>query len=239
VGRVRDLFSVFGWLLAYSDSLKFLIKISDSVKVPSLHFILIPCYTLPIMSTTQNTTSDKALALLADGLEPAIVASALGISPSRISQLLSEEDFTRRLAELRFGRLQENNARDKELDNLEDQIIRQLKTALPMAMRPGELARLLQIVNAAKRRGQSAPVTTPTGTTIIKLSIPTQIINHFALNSANQVIAAGEQSLLTIQSGQINKLAETVLPRITQNESPSPHRASNKLAISAADFGFA
>jgi len=192
----------------------------------------------PIMTSTQNTTSDKALTLLADGLEPAVVASALGITPSRVSQLLADEEFTRKLAELRFGRLQENNARDKELDNLEDQIIRQLRASLPLAMRPGELARLLQIVNAAKRRGQAAPVTSLGGATIIKLNIPIQVVNHFRLNATNQVISAGAQDLLTLQSGQVAQLADATLKRITQNESASANAKINQHSLTSEELGF-
>lgn len=148
----------------------------------------------------------RCLDLLTTGISTEQVAGALGISVSRISQYLSEESFAAALAERRFAALQKHNARDSELDALEDTLIAQLKRCIPLATRPMELTRIFQVINAAKRRGQSTPNAITEQQTVIKLTIPVQLINQFRLDTNNQVISTGETNLVTIQSGRVGSL---------------------------------
>jgi hypothetical protein len=69
----------------------------------------------------------KILDMLGNGLSPEVVSSALGISPSYISQLVSTEEFSRQVAELRFINLQANTVRDRKYDSLEDQLTDKLQ----------------------------------------------------------------------------------------------------------------
>lgn len=159
-----------------------------------------------------STNREAALELLAKGATATETALTLGVSDGLISQFMSEDDFAAQLATLRFEALKKNNARDEALDELEDQLIKQLKTAASMAIRPMEVSRLFQIVNSAKRRGGSAAPAAQTQQTVVKLVIPVAIMNRFAVNSKNQVIEAGDQQLITIQSGNIEKMAAEILP---------------------------
>lgn len=161
-----------------------------------------------------DSNQTKCLELLAAGVTPDQVASALGVSVSLISQYCSEELFASELASRRFHLLQKHNARDDELDSLEDSLILQLKRLAPLAMRPLEAGRLLQIVNAAKRRGISAPAAITESQTVVRLTIPTQIVNKFSVNLNNQVISTDAQELVTIQSGSVLTLAD----RAKENE---------------------
>ena len=46
------------------------------------------------MSTTTTSTETRALSLLGQGLGPEVVAAAVGVSTSRISQLLGDPEFS-------------------------------------------------------------------------------------------------------------------------------------------------
>ncbi len=159
------------------------------------------------MSLVETALETRALALLSSGITAEQCAHACGVSPARISQLISTEEFASKLAERRFESLRKNNARDDELDSLEDSLIQQLRSSITFVLDPMKLARLLQVVNAAKRRGASAPDSVVQKQTILKLNIPITLIQRFTTNSSNQVISAGEQDLVTIQSSQMKKLA--------------------------------
>jgi hypothetical protein len=169
------------------------------------------------MSTSTTTsTESRALELLGNGVEPAHVANTLGISVSRISQLLSQEDFAAKVTELRYENLAKHNSRDASLDELEDKLIKKMQDVIPFMMRPMEIVRALSVVNAAKRRGSSAPAQLVQAQTVINLNLPAALINKFQLNINNQVTKAGQQDLLTIQSGTLlNTLKES------QNEHPT------------------
>lgn len=182
-----------------------------------------------------TSQQQRALDLLSSGVTPEQCSSALGISVSAISQYCSEEQFAGELAKLRFESLRKHNARDSELDSLEDTLIAQLKRLAPLALRPMEAARLFSIVNAAKRRGQSAPASITEQQTVIRLTVPIQIINRFQVDTNNQVISADfsatKQQLVTIQSSQMNKLA-------LANDSKSTQLLSTNADEKLPDFGF-
>jgi hypothetical protein len=152
----------------------------------------------------------RALELLSSGIEAEAVASALGLSAGRISQLIHEPEFAKALAERRFAALRKHNETDDAYDALEKQLIAQLKQVIPLAMRPMEIARILQVINSAKRRGASSPDSITAQRQTITLNIPVQVVNRFAVNAANQVVEAGtedsHQSLVTIQSGSMQRL---------------------------------
>jgi hypothetical protein len=69
-----------------------------------------------------------------------------------------------------------------------------------------EIARIYQIINGAKRRGQSAPESITASQEVVPLIMPTVITNKFTVNVNNQVIQAGQQPLITVQSGSMQAL---------------------------------
>lgn len=158
------------------------------------------------MSTTTTTTESRALTLLGQGLNPEVVAAAVGVSTSRISQLLSDPQFASQVSELRFNNLAKHNTRDNAYDELEDTLIEKLKGSLPFMVRPGEVLKAIQVVNSAKRRGSSAPESITQQHTVVQLLMPTQILQNFTTNINNQVIKAGDQDLVTVQSASMNNL---------------------------------
>jgi hypothetical protein len=157
------------------------------------------------MAANLTTTTERALSLLGSGVGPEQTALALGVSPSYISQLLSDEQFSIKVAELRFNNLAAHSARDSSYDQLEEQLIDKIKDLLPLMIRPMEVLKAIQVINAAKRRGQSAPESIINQQNIVQISMPTTIINNFTVNKENQAVQTGNQELVTIQSGVLLK----------------------------------
>lgn len=161
-------------------------------------------------TSTNTTTTSRALALLGSGISSEIVAAALGVSPSRISQLLSDEVFAAQVSSLRFENLQKHTVIDQKYDSIEERLLKQLELNLPLMMRPMEIVKALSIVNGAKRR--SAPVSTATGGaiggTVVNLLMPVQVLQKYAVqvNIMNQVVKTGDTDLVTIQSGTLMKM---------------------------------
>jgi hypothetical protein len=164
-----------------------------------------------------NSTEQRAITLLGNGLGPEQVATAVGVTASRISQLLSDHDFATAVAELRFQNLQKHNEIDASYDLLEEQLIEKLADVLPLMMRPMEILKAIQIVNGAKRRGQSAPEQITHQNTVVNLVMPTQIIQKFQMNSNNLITNVGSQTLETIQSSRLLEGASAVGAGGTKN----------------------
>lgn len=180
-----------------------------------------------------TAAESRALELLGQGINPEQTAIAVGISPSRISQLLSDTEFAAAVSERRFTNLSKHNERDSAYDSLEDKLLERMKDCLPLMVRPGEILKAIQVINAAKRRGSSAPSAITDQTTIINLVLPNQIINKFTLNGLNQVVQVTAddktQPMLTIQSG-------TLLNQIKSKELNDVQSKPAKKLLSADDF---
>ena len=143
------------------------------------------------VSTTEKTFTGNAgriLELLGNGLSPEIVATAAGVSPSFISQLLSTEEFATQVTALRFKNLQEDTARDKRYGKIEDELLNKMEDLLPMMYKPMEVLRAITVINGAKRRGASAPETQHINNTVVNLVMPRTILQQFITNANNQVV---------------------------------------------------
>lgn len=155
-----------------------------------------------------TATEDRALVLLGSGVPATSVAAALGVSESRVSQLLANKEFANQVATLRYDNLQQHNTRDASYDTLEDSLLEKLSKSLPLLFRPADILKAIQVVNAAKRRGQSTPEQVTNQQNIVTLVLPAQITQKFTTNINNQVVRAGEQELITMQSNNLLELTE-------------------------------
>ena len=170
---------------------------------------------------SMDSTAEKAMKLLGNGYNAETVASACGVSASRISQLMSEDWFAAKVAELKFTSLQKHNEIDNEYDDMEAKLLTNLRHTIPLMLRPMEILKAVQVLNAAKRRGSSAPTNTTQQQTIVNLVLPQSLTQKFAVNVHNQVVSVGtesgeQQTLVTIQSG--NMLAAAKLKEGERNE---------------------
>ena len=153
-----------------------------------------------------SLTERRALEFLGSGASPEQVAAAVGVSTSRISQLLADESFAAAVADLRFDSLAKHTTRDAKADSLEDQLLEKLENLLPMMFRPMEVVKAYATLNAAKRRGASAPTSISPTQTFVTITLPQIIVDRFTAvttNVNNQVVKAGNQDLITMQSGAL------------------------------------
>ena len=163
---------------------------------------------------------NRIIAMLGKGLTPSVVATAVGVSESYISQLLSDPEFSAEVAQLRMESLEAHTSRDTAYDSIEDQLLEKMKDCVTYMVKPAEILAAIKIINGAQRRGldptQQAGVTG--NTTIINLNLPKQIVSSFATNAVGQVVEAEhltptgvteKQALITIQSDKIKSLLPT------------------------------
>lgn len=167
-------------------------------------------------------TAARILEMLGNGLAPTVVSSALGVSESYISQLLGEEQFATQVTAARFANLQAATTRDRSYDSIEDELIKKLRDLLPMMYKPMEILRAITVINAAKRRGADTPENTVIHNTIVQLTLPASITSRFVTNVNNQVIEAGDQELITIETKNLKSKLETLKTRnLNDNSSNS------------------
>lgn len=165
------------------------------------------------------STATSVAALLKHNMKKVDIAAELGLTPGAVTQAIAKipESAQEPLTEA-------HQQLDATYDEIEAQLLTQLKRTIPMLLRPEAITNVLTRINAAKRRGgplkpsQAAP-------TVLQLNLPVAIQNRFVLNSNNQVVSAGQQDLVTIPSAAVAKLAaesagkQHAIPQITGTQS--------------------
>lgn len=169
--------------------------------------------------STMGHTESRALTLLGQGLSISVVASALGVTESTISQLLSNPAFSSEVKNRKFAALARHNTIDENYDKMETALQKKLHEVIPMMFKPREILQAIQIINGAKRRGMPSHDTNPGQGAVVPIIMPTIITQKFVTNINQQVIQAGSQDLTTLPSSEISKLASK--PPALQLSSPN------------------
>lgn len=153
-----------------------------------------------------RSLEERAVALLASGIVPSKVAEICDVDPSRISQLMDSPAFKAQLGEAKFEQATKYTSIDQKLNNLEETVIDGLTNTIGMVMDPLKLARVLQVVNGAKRRGTALLGDGLDHVPVVSLTMPVKVVNNFVVNQVNQVVKAGGEDLVTIQPSQMKEL---------------------------------
>lgn len=179
--------------------------------------------------------ADRVIEILGRGLPAVVAAQALGISESRISQIASDPEIAAKISERRFALQQRYNDLDDKYDEVERQLLDKLSQSLVFIQRPGEIVRSLQIINGAKRRGAAAPEQGAVTQQIVNVILPQQTAERFTVtvNAANQVVRAGEQTLLTMPSAQVSNLLQE--HKLNDNRTESRPRPGSRNAIATIE----
>lgn len=153
-------------------------------------------------------SQDRIRDLLGQGLTNEIVASAVGVTPSYISQLMGDKEFAGEVARLRLASVSADINRDKKLDNIEDKLITSLEQVVDMGgiRKPREILTAVQVLHQLKRRVPAIPTTAGDGhTTIINLTMPTQVIAQFKANAQGEVVTVDGQSTISMNAATLLK----------------------------------
>ena len=153
---------------------------------------------------------DKIRELLGNGLSNEVVASAVGVTPSYISQLMSQEDFSNQVVALRTQALTAATTRDRSWDTIEEKLLDKLGDVVDSGMifKSQDLLRALVVANNAKRRGSTSAEAMVANKTVVTLNMPTQIVNIYTKNSQGEVIEVRtpdgrDQSLTTMSAATL------------------------------------
>lgn len=129
-----------------------------------------------------NTGSaEKIKELLGNGLSNEIVATAVGVSVSYISQLMADEQFSAEVISLRTLALTDATVRDRSWDGLETKMLNNLHELVDSRMiyKVNDVVKVLAIANNAKRRGATSQDALTTHKTVVQLTLPAVIVRQY------------------------------------------------------------
>lgn len=137
-----------------------------------------------------SVSVEKVKELLGNGLSNEIVATAVGVTPSYISQLMADETFAAEVVSLRTLALTDATVRDKGWDSLEKKMLTNLHELVDnkMIYKAGDVLKVLAVANNAKRRGATAQEALTVNKTVVTLNLPTVIVQQYKKNSLGEVV---------------------------------------------------
>lgn len=164
------------------------------------------------MSQATSNIRPLALSYLAQGLTQVQVANALNCSESYISQLLAEDEFRAELDQKRAAAHAQVSEYDDKVDRIKGLLLDKIEQTIGMVYRPEPLVAMWSKLSTSHKRQHSLTLNNSVGaqaaaTTIVNLQLPPALIDKFTVNSRNQVLQAGDQTLVTLQSTNLEKLA--------------------------------
>jgi predicted transcriptional regulator len=169
---------------------------------------------------------EKAIHFLSLGLPHSQVASILGVSPGRISQLLKEPEVQEAL---KIKEL-EVSAESHEVERLEAKILAAKNSLLDaIAQRQHEasfmeLAKAFQIIAGAEKQRNTIPVQGATLLgTVVQISLPERIHPEITITKDNEVIAVGERNLAPLAAPAVTALFK----RMKEGEDHEPEKLSS------------
>lgn len=155
------------------------------------------------------SSTDRIKTLLGNGMSNDVVANAVGVSPSYISQLMSDEQFHRDVVDLRVKNHSQVTERDRSWDGIEDSLLTKLTEIIPYMTRPNDILNALKTANAAKRRSVQSQEAMAQTAQVVTLNMPVKVIHNYVTNSRNEVVEVDGQTLVTMPAAVLmQKLLE-------------------------------
>ncbi|CAM6053474.1 unnamed protein product [Sphagnum tenellum] len=162
-------------------------------------------------SSGNKKQEDRIKELLGNGLSNEVVASTMGLHPSYISQLMSDQQFYDEVVEKRTKTLAAHTVRDRSLDKIEDKLIEKLDNMITSGMmyKHQDILNAFRVVNSAKRRGVTAQEGVVVNNTVVNLSLPERVATKFVTNRHGEIVEAAGKTMVTIPTQQLlNQLIE-------------------------------
>lgn len=169
---------------------------------------------------------ERIATLLASGLPHTSVATIVGVSPARISQLLKEEDFQLILA----NKQSESKEKDQEELNLSAKYLEAEHTLLKQVVEMAPVSELRDITAAlrvvaerqekAKSRMNPIVAQQPVYNTIVQLALPQHAVPEMSFAANREVIAIEDRNLAPLSStGVIGLFKGMATPRLERDSS--------------------
>lgn len=150
----------------------------------------------------------KLLGFLSSGVPPAAAASAAGVDPSYVSQLLDNESFRLALYEKSAERLEQDVKHDSRIESVEAKALAAIEQKLPFIRSAMEAAKIFQILNNSKKRAMTKNAAPESGLGSVTIVLPRAIATSLDLrvNTQQQVIEVAGRTMAPLPSKNLPEI---------------------------------
>lgn len=152
------------------------------------------------------STQQQALEMLAQGISPVQVATAIGVTESYISQLMGDEDFRAALESHRIARSKEDLAFDAQLERTEKTYLERIEEKAKFANLQQSL-QAFKIVNSARRRKDSAIIAGNTINNVaVVIQLPQTAAAQYVVSSQNEIIEVDGKTMVSATPRKLDEI---------------------------------
>jgi len=165
-------------------------------------------------------TREHLIDAVAAGFTDTQIAESLGVTPSAVAQAIEKYEI-RQLAETKL-KASKFASIDENLNKVEDMLAKKLVAAAATLEDPLKITRVLQAVNAAKRRSLSEGSASAPQTSIAILNLPQRMSVHVVKNENNEVVEIDGRPMVTINPNILMQRVQQKAIEERKNDSVSP-----------------
>lgn len=190
----------------------------------------------------------RVATLLAANIQPMQVASIIGVSPARISQIMQDESFKEILAAKRAEadlQTSEEANLNQKYEAVEQLLLNEVMAKAPLSeLRDVTAALRVVAERQEKAKSRVAPIfqgNVVNNQTIVQLSLPAHALPEILMTTRKEVIAIGETELAPLSSKGVTDLFKArnqanigdnhVQDRLSEEASRSPTQALQEATI--------
>jgi hypothetical protein len=171
---------------------------------------------------TNDPIKAKLIGFLAAGVPPAAAATAAGVTPAYVTQLLDDDEFRTEVINASAERLDVAIKQDTTVESIKTKALRVIEAKLPFVRSSLEAARIYQILSAAPKNAPTGSTQSgQAGVNMVTIVLPKAAGINLKLNTLNQVIEIEGQTMATLPSRELPLLqrkdaakAEEVLDKV-------------------------
>ncbi len=136
------------------------------------------------------------------GFSNSQIASALGVTPSAVTQIIEEHNIVKQPGAI-------YTSIDDKLNNVEELLVSKLESKLKSInsqLNEVQIGNLLKTVNSCKRR--SNPLEVPNGNInqIVQIRLPTYVVKNIIVNSQNELVEIDGKPLISLPANEVEKV---------------------------------
>lgn len=150
---------------------------------------------------------DQALTLLSQGLKQSVVASALGVEESYVSQLLADEDFAAALSVRKADVSAKDVAYDTKLDRATEDALDRIESKLPYANLQQSL-QAFRVLDSAKRRKERGTSGAESAGVTVNILLPTVIAPRYLQNQSGEIVEVEGQTMVSATPKNLEELVQ-------------------------------
>lgn len=178
------------------------------------------------------TPKERAIELLCQGVSTSMVADAVGVDPSYISQLRHDPDVAVKISEALSQQTLEDVKHDSLIDKCEELALQRIEKTIGYA-NFGQTLAAFKILNSATRRQQKGGPSAGNITNVtVNLTLPSRAIPVYTTNEKNEIIEVEGRTMIAATA---KSLDEVLAARATENSKNIPQITDVEKAANILD----